>query len=260
VPRNFDDWLWATQLNQARAVRTGVEHFRSLRGTCMGTIWWQLNDCWPVTSWAVVDSAGRPKPAWYALRDAYAPRLLTIQPRGPELALVAVNDTAEPWAVSGEARRLSVDGRVLAATAFDVVVDAWSSRQVVLPRRVGVPGSPARELLLADARVSRAWWWFVADKDFDAQVPTVAAEVHALAPRRHRATLVADAVVRDVALFVDRLAPAAEVDRQLVTALPGEPIELTVTGLDALDPAVLTGPPICRTANDLVFLQSDRVP
>jgi beta-mannosidase len=257
-PADFDDWLWATQLNQARAVRTGIEHFRSLRGTCMGTIWWQLNDCWPVTSWAVVDSAGLPKPAWYALRDAYASRLLTLQPRGSELALVAVNDTAEPWPVGGEARRLDVDGQVLAAVGVDAVVEAWSSEQLVLPRAVAEPGSPGRELVLAEAGGSRAWWWFVADKDLAYPGPAVDAEVEVLAPRRHRLTLVSATLVRDLALFADRLAPGAEVDRQLVTALPGEPIELIITGLDDLDPTVLTRGPICRTANDLVFLQSDR--
>ena len=48
---------------------------------CMGAIVWQLNDCWPVTSWAAVDGDGRRKPLWYALRRAYADRLLTVQPR-----------------------------------------------------------------------------------------------------------------------------------------------------------------------------------
>jgi beta-mannosidase len=252
-PADFDDWLWATQLNQARAVRTGVEHFRSLRGPCMGTIWWQLNDCWPVTSWAVVDSAGRPKPAWYALRDAYAPRLLTLQPRGADLALVTVNDTGEPWPVVGEARRLDVDGHVLAAAAVDVVVEAWSSEQLVVPRAVADPGSPERELVQVDAGGSRAWWWFVADKDFAHPEPVIDVAVEALGRARHRVVLVGATLVRDLALFVDRLSPAAEVDHQLVTALAGEPIELVVTGLDDLDPTILTERPICRTANDLSF-------
>jgi beta-mannosidase len=139
-----------------------------------------------------------------------------------------------------------------------MVVPAWSSEQLVLPRAVAEPVSPERELVLADVAGSRAWWWFVADKDFEYPVPTVAAEVEVLAPRRHRVRLVGDTLVRDLALFVDRLSPAAEVDRQLVTALPGEPIELTVTGLDSLDPTSLTRPLICRTANDLVVLQSER--
>ena len=82
---------------QARAVAFGVEHFRSWAPRCGGTIVWQLNDCWPVTSWAAVDGDGRRKPLWYALRHVYADRLLTVQPRGGALAVVAVNDTDQPW-------------------------------------------------------------------------------------------------------------------------------------------------------------------
>ena len=85
---------------------TGVEHFRSLRGRCMGTI--------GGSSTTVAGDElgrgrrdGRPKPAWYALRDAYAPRLLTIQPAA-RLALFAVNDTAnDEWTVE----RVRPDGR-----------------------------------------------------------------------------------------------------------------------------------------------------
>jgi beta-mannosidase len=252
VPTDVDDWLWATQLNQARAVRNGVEHFRSLRGTCMGTIWWQLNDSWPVISWALVDAGGRPKPAWHALRDAYAPRLLTIQPRGPALAVFAVNDTTEPWRLDGTVRRLDVDGRVLAEVALGCDVDAWSSEMVTLPTSVSTPGSPVRELLLADAGTSRSWWWFVEDRDFDYRAPTLDVHFERVDRECHRVTLVADRLVRDLAVFVDRLSPAAEVDRQLVTALPGEPVELQVTGLANLDATAISRRPVCRTANDLV--------
>ena len=258
VPTDVDDWLWATQLNQARAVHNGVEHFRSLRGTCMGTIWWQLNDSWPVVSWALVDSGGRPKPAWYALRDAYTPRLLTIQPRGSALVLFAVNDSAEAWGLDGAVRRLDADGRVLAEVALDLDVDAWSSEMWELPVEVSAAGSPARELLLAEAGTSRAWWWFVADRDFAYPMPTFDVHVERVDPEQHRVTVVADGLVRDLAVFVDRLSPAAEIDRQLITALPGEPVELHVTGLADLDATVVSRRPICRTANDLGAFPLDR--
>ena len=114
VPDDFDAWWFATQLMQARAVTTGIEHLRSLRGHCMGTIWWQINDCWPVTSWAVVDGGGVPKPAWFALRDVYRPQLITVQPRGSALVVFAVNDSSESWVVEGTVRRLRFDGTVLA--------------------------------------------------------------------------------------------------------------------------------------------------
>ena len=185
TPGDFDDWLWATQLNQARAVRNGVEHFRALRGTCMGTIWWQLNDSWPVTSWALLDASGRPKPAWYALRDAYAPRLLTIQPRGAALAAVAVNDTAEPWRVDGEVRRHDARrrrprrGRASISSSTPGRSGWWCCRRAC-PRR----GRRQREHLLADAGGMRAWWWFVADRDVRYPPAPLEAEVERA---RHRA-------------------------------------------------------------------------
>ena len=58
-PTTFDDWHYYTQLNQARAVSFGVRRFRALMPYCMGTIVWQLNDCWPVTSWSAVDGYAR---------------------------------------------------------------------------------------------------------------------------------------------------------------------------------------------------------
>jgi beta-mannosidase len=97
----------------------------------------------------------------------------------------------------------------------------------------------------------RAWWWFVADRDSAYPPARVEAEVATLESGRHRVKLCADGLVRDLSLFVDRLAPGAEVDRQLVTAPAGETIELVVTGLADVDTAAIAGPPVCRTANDL---------
>jgi beta-mannosidase len=68
VPKDFADWHWATQLNQARAVTYAIDHYRRWWPRTAGAIVWQLNDCWPVTSWAAIDFEERPKPLWYALR------------------------------------------------------------------------------------------------------------------------------------------------------------------------------------------------
>src|SRR4029077_10201784 len=114
VPESFDDWHYLTQVNQARAMQVGIEHFRSQFPWCTGTIVWQLNDCWPVVSWAAIDGDGRRKPLWYALRAAYSPRLLTIQPTADGLRLVAVNDTMIDWTELVTVRRMSLDGTVLA--------------------------------------------------------------------------------------------------------------------------------------------------
>ncbi len=70
-PRDGVLWYFAAQLVQARAVETGVKHFRTLYPTCSGTFLWQFNDMWPALSWAVLDSDSQRKLAWYSLRSAY---------------------------------------------------------------------------------------------------------------------------------------------------------------------------------------------
>lgn len=79
VPADFDTWHYLTQVNQARAIATGIEHWRSHWPACAGTVVWQLNDCWPVTSWAAIDGDGREKPLYHELKRLYADRLVTVR-------------------------------------------------------------------------------------------------------------------------------------------------------------------------------------
>ena len=76
-PRDFDHLLYASQLLQMEAIRYGVEHWRRHRGRCMGAIYWQVNDCWPVASWSSIDYYGRWKALHYASRRFFAPVLLS---------------------------------------------------------------------------------------------------------------------------------------------------------------------------------------
>ena len=64
---DIEDWHWACQLQQAQAIRFGVEYMRSLEPVNAGTLVWQLNDDWPVISWAAVDYDGHRKPLCFAL-------------------------------------------------------------------------------------------------------------------------------------------------------------------------------------------------
>lgn len=81
-PKDFDSLLYASQLLQAEAIRYGVEHFRRFRGRCMGTVVWQLNDVWPVASWASIDYYGRWKALHYAERRMFAPLLVSCEETG----------------------------------------------------------------------------------------------------------------------------------------------------------------------------------
>lgn len=101
-PNDFDTLLYASQLLQADAVRYGVEHFRRNRGRCMGTIIWQLNDCWPVASWASIDYYGRWKALHYYEKRFFAPLMLSCEEEG--LISQDANPNAEPYVMKKSIR------------------------------------------------------------------------------------------------------------------------------------------------------------
>ncbi len=251
APVSFEDWHWATSLNQARAVALGIEHFRSLSPTCMGTIVWQLNDCWPVTSWAAIDGDGRAKPLWYAMRTAYRDRLLTVQPRAGGVALVAVNDSGQAWQEKVLVSRRAFDGSVLATTTVSVDLSPRSTSTFALPASVAEPRDPAGEVLLARSGSAQAWWHFV--EDLSGDLP--AADLHSrLMPIEggYRLEITARTFTRDLAVLADRLAPDAIVDEMLVTLLPGESATFTIATAATLQQAWFDDPLVVRSANQLV--------
>jgi beta-mannosidase len=251
-PVGMEDFHWATQLNQARAVRFGLEHFRSLAPHCAGAVVWQINDCWPVTSWAAVDGDGRRKPLWYAIRAAYAPRLLTVQPRPEGLAVVACNDTDDPWSGSLVVERRRFDGTVLASAALSLSVAARGTSAHGLPAEVITAQHPASEVLVVQSEDgTRALWWFAEDRDAalgPAELSTWVSSIDG----GYRVEVTARSLVKDLVLLADKLGPDAEADRQLITLLPGEATSFTVTTGAPLDPEALTTPRVLRSANQLV--------
>lgn len=250
-PENFDDWHWAMSLNQARAVRFGVEHLRSLNPYCQGSVVWQLNDCWPVTSWAAVDGDGRRKPLWYALRDAFANRLLSVQPRENGLVLVAVNDAPTPWTGTVAVGRYTFDGTLLARAHLPIDLRPRSTATLPLPDEVSRAAHPTGELLLAQQGDQRTWWRFAEDRDADLPPADLNVEVTGT-DDGYRLDVTARTLVIDLAVLADRLAADAETDQMLITLLPGEQIRIHVRTTAELSPAQLSDPLVLRSANQLV--------
>ncbi len=250
-PADYVDWHWATQLNQARAIRFGIEHFRSLAPFNTGSVVWQLNDCWPVISWSAVDDSGIRKPLWFALRAAFQPRLATFQPREASTALVLHNDSDEAWLTTVSLRRSEFSGRCLAADEQQVSVPARGSVTVQLPDELVTTDAPARELLVADLGTGeRAVWYFAEDPELD--LAHNALEAHAdVLDGVVVVRVTARSLVKDLMLLVDHADPAARVDDGLRTLLAGETATFRVSAPASVDPAALLVRPVLRTANDL---------
>lgn len=251
-PKSMDDWHFATQLNQARAIRFGIEHMRMRQPLNMGAIVWQLNDCWPVTSWSAIDGYGRLKPLWYALRAAYAPHLLAFKPEKAGLSVVAVNQRTLFWRGPVSVKRVGFDGTVLAEwTHWRLCADRLSIAELPVPADLSLPGDRSRELLIATMHDSQAIHFFA--EDIDLNLPEPEAEI-AVEPRGEQAytvTVKARSLIKDLCLFVDRIHPDATISDMLVTLLPGQSHVFTVTCAVPLTQALLRDAPVFRCANQL---------
>ena len=142
-PRDLDGFAYASQLLQAQAIQYGVEHWRRHRGRCMGALVWQLNDCWPVVSWAGIDYHGRWKALHYCEKRFFAPVLISCceegllsqggnvnaEPRAPKLSarLNVSNETTRAFAGVARWSLRRPDASVIAEGRFDVRAPALSA-------------------------------------------------------------------------------------------------------------------------------------
>lgn len=97
-PEKFEDMTFLSQISHSLAMKTSIEFWRANKPRCMGTLYWQLNDTWPVASWASLEYGGGWKLTHYAARRFFAPVLVTAQPDpdSGDIVLFAVNDTGAP--------------------------------------------------------------------------------------------------------------------------------------------------------------------
>ena len=240
---NFDDLHYLLSVNQCRALTLGVEWFRSRQPTCMGTLYWQLNDCWPgATSWSCIDGDGKRKPLWYATRKFFANSLTTIQPEADgSLHLCVINDSDQPAARRFLVTRRSFAGEVLAEQELHSESPPRSVRRHRLTPQISTPADRTRELITVGAPVHTTWF-FAPDRELHYPPPDFDATW-----KDGRLTVIAKSLLRDICIFADRIHPQAEVNEQLVTLLPGETFTFEIDKGDA--GVAPTTPPVFQCVN-----------
>src|SRR5690606_20482060 len=127
-PRDFEQMVFLSQIQQGLAIKTAIEYWRSTKPRCMGTLYWQINDIWPVASWSSLDYGGQWKLMHYMARRFYLPVNVVAVPN-PEntvIALRAINDTGRPVSLALEvlAMRVTGESRVIFAGTSAVGADA----------------------------------------------------------------------------------------------------------------------------------------
>lgn len=132
MPVDFPSLVYLTMVMQSEGIRYGVEHWRRNRHRTSGTLYWQLNDCWPVASWSSLDYFGRWKALHYASRKFYAPVLLSIKDDEAtgSMEIHLTSDLLSEWKGLVRWRLMRLDGEVLEEGELAVVVQPLSSQSV----------------------------------------------------------------------------------------------------------------------------------
>jgi len=238
VPETLEDLVYYSQLNQAEALKFGIEHYRRLKGRCWGTIFWQLNDCWPVQSWAIIDSLGEPKAAYYASKRFYAPLLLSLVRTGDVVEAHLINDRLT--AVAGTLQ--------LAVTAFDgTIIEEVSLLTGVGPNGNAAVGSISLALAATRERETFVHGTFTPStevdavenvlllaepKDLETKPSPLAIEIIATGPGQVDLELSSAAFVPYVWLRSGDTS-ILKLSDNFFHLLPGRPHRVTVRGVDA---------------------------
>ena len=113
TPKDFDNFLYVGQLLQAEGIKYAIEAHRTARPWCMGTLYWQLNDCWPVASWSSTDYYGKWKALHYFVKKAYSPLLLSATIDKNTVSVSIVSDQLKWKTDSIECKIIDFDGKTL---------------------------------------------------------------------------------------------------------------------------------------------------
>lgn len=249
-PRDLDEWHYLTQLNQARAVAFGTAFWRAHRPLCMGTVVWQLNDCWPVVSWSAVDGYGRRKPLWHALRRVNAEQLAVFVRADAGIELALVNDARSAWPVRGSVALVDLAGEVQASARIDATVPPLAGIRIPVP--FALPDAATDLVLVAelDGLARPVVHAFTEDKDLALADVAVEVSVGEWHEGVQEVTLTAASLVRGASLLPDRVDPSAWVSDLDLDLLPGRPVTVRVHAEAPLAAAALAA--TLRTVNRVV--------
>ncbi len=208
VPENFDDLLYVGQVLQAEGIKQAIHAHRAKKPYCMGTLYWQLNDCWPAASWSSIDYYGSWKALQYYARRAYEPVIFAFIPEDDRMIISVCSDASGDFDAQVEYRILDFTGKVLENKTFSLRVykdrathadtlalgelkAKYDSRNIYLTAR----------LLRGEEVVTKDHYYFESPKNLRLPVAPVKKEVRVRGDELI-VTLQSTKLVRDVYLYV----------------------------------------------------------
>jgi Beta-galactosidase/beta-glucuronidase len=139
-PRNLEEFLYEGMILQGDAIKAAMEAHRRDMPYCMGTLFWQLNDCWPVASWSSRDYYGRWKAQHYFTKKAYDDILVSPVAMRDTISVSVVSDRLKPVKGKFTLQMITLDGIVVSTHSFDYTAPANTSKKIFTARLKDVLG------------------------------------------------------------------------------------------------------------------------
>ena len=239
-PKDFASYVYLSQVQQAEIIKIGAEHLRRQRPRTMGSLYWQLNDCWPVASWASIDYYGRWKALQYFARRFYDDVLVSPFLHDDKVDVYVVSDKLEPISGTIHMRLLDFSGSVLLEQTKDVQVPAQSNAIYFSIDKAAVSAKAdlrksflVLDLQVAGKQVSRNLVFF--DVTHDLELP-VAPKIESSLTKvdgGYSLSLRTAALARNVYVSLGDL--DVQASDNYFDLLPGEPATVTLKTSSTLD-------------------------
>ena len=240
-PKDFASFLYVSQVLQAEGIKIGAEHFRRSMPETMGSIFWQLNDCWPVASWSSIDYYGRWKALQYYARRFYAPVLVSPHVEDGSVKVYVVSDKTVAQPATLDVRLMDFDGKVLLEEKHDVSIDPLASKVYLdwplakLAQSGGADTSRVfvvAELMSGGTQISRNLTYLAPTKEVHLKPAHLNVET-AGGNGNYKIRVTSPVLARDVYLSFGDL--DAKVSDNYFDLLPGETREISVSSAADLD-------------------------
>jgi beta-mannosidase len=239
-PKDFPSFLYVSQVLQAEGIKIGAEHLRRERPRTMGSIYWQLNDCWPVASWSSIDYYGRWKALQYYARRFYAPLLVSPHVEDGAVAVYIVSDKTTPETTQLRTRLMKFDGTVVSEKQQTVSVPPLSSAVYMrMPvSELVPPGTDSgsvfitSDLSVEGKSVSSNLTYLVPTHEIHLPATTIQTDIQP-ATGGYTVRLSSPVLARDAYLTFGSL--DVEPSDNYIDVLPGQPIEITLKTTAPID-------------------------
>ena len=183
-PKDFESFLYVSQVLQAEGIKIGAEHLRRIMPHNMGSLFWQINDCWPVASWSSIDYTGRWKALQYYARRFYSEILVSPHEENGNINVFVVSDRLQPAAAQLNLSLLDFEGNKLWSQQKDIEVAPLNSKSyLTVPTNILLAGKDAKavvlftEVLVDGKRVSSNEHFFGAYKNLSLPRPQIKTDV-----------------------------------------------------------------------------------